>query len=137
VVRADVRVLEHRRDLVLAGGHLVVARLHRHAEACQLELAVHHEREHALRDRPEVVVVQLVALRRLRAEERAAGVDQVGALEVVLLVDQEVLLLRPDRREHARGVVVAEQPQRPDRGARQRVHRAQQRDLGVERLTGP
>src|SRR4029453_5817946 len=84
-----------------------------------------------------VVVVQLVPLRGFRAEERAARVDQVGALEVVLLVDQEVLLLRPDRGEDARRRVVAEQPQRADRRTRQRVHRAQQRDLRVERLTRP
>ena len=54
----------------------------------------------ALGDRAEVVVVELVALRRLGAEQRAAGVDEVRALVEVLLVDQEVLLLGPDRREH-------------------------------------
>src|SRR4051812_47984743 len=69
------------------GGHLVVARLHGHAEARQLELAIHHVGEHALRNRAEVVVVQFVALRRLGTEESAARVDQVGTLEVVLLVD--------------------------------------------------
>ena len=120
-----------------AGRHLVVARLDRHAELGQLELDLDHAREHALGDRAEVVVVELVALRRLGAEQRAPGVDQVGPLEVVLLVDQEVLLLGADGGEHPRGLVVAEQPQRPDRRARQRVHRAQQRDLVVERLAGP
>ncbi len=137
VIGADVRVLEDRRDLVLGRRHLVVTRLDRHAQLGQLELGVHHEREHALGDRPEVVVVQLVALGRLGAEQRAPGADQIGALEVVLLVDQEVLLLRPDRGEHARGLLVAEQVQGADRGARERVHRAQQRDLGVERLARP
>ena len=137
VVGADVRVLEHRRDLVLAGRDLVVARLDRHAELRQLELGLHHAGEHALGDRAEVVVVELVALRRLGAEQRATGVDQVGPLEVVLLVDQEVLLLGPDSREDPLGGGVAEQLQRPHGRARQRVHRAQQRDLGVERLAGP
>ena len=59
-------------------------------------LDLHHEREHALGDRAEVVVVELLALRRLRAEQRAAGRDQVGPLEVEALVDQEVLLLGAD-----------------------------------------
>ena len=104
VVGADVRVLEDRRDLVLAGRDLVVAGLDRHAELDQLALGLEHAGEHALRDRAEVVVVELVALRRLGAEQRAAGRDQVGALEVVLLVDQEVLLLGADRREDALGV---------------------------------
>ena len=137
VVGADVRVLEDRRDLVLARRDLVVAGLDRHAELGQLALGLEHEGEHALGDRAEVVVVELVALRRLGAEQRAAGGDQVGALEEVLLVDQEVLLLGADRGEDALGVLVAEQPQRADRRLRERVHRAQQRDLGVERLAGP
>ena len=115
VVGADVRVLEDRRELVLARGDLVVAGLDRHAELAQLALGLEHVGEHALRDRAEVVVVELVALRRLRAEQRAAGGDQVGALEVVLLVDQEVLLLGADGGEHALGLLVAEQPQGADR----------------------
>ena len=137
VIGADVRVLEDRRDLVLSRRHLVVAGLDGHAQLGQLALRVHHEREHALGYRAEVVVVELVALGRLGAEQRPAGVDQVGPLEVVLLVDQEVLLLGADRGEHARGPVVAKQAERPDGRARERVHRAKQRDLGVERLTGP
>ena len=103
VVTADVRVLEDRRDLVLVRGHLVVAGLDRHAELVELLLDLEHVGQDALRDRAEVVVVQLVALRRLGAEERAPGGDEVGALEEVLLVDQEVLLLRAHRGEHALG----------------------------------
>ena len=137
VVRADVRVLEDRRDLVLRRRDLVVAGLDRHAELGQLLLGLEHAREHALGDRAEVVVVELVALGRLGAEQRAARVDEVGALEVVLLVDQEVLLLRPDGGEHAVRVRVAEQAQRAHGRLRQRVHRAQQRDLVVERLARP
>ncbi len=137
VVAADVRVLEHRRHLVLRRGDLVVARLDRHAEPGELLLGLEHAGQHALGDRPEVVVVELVALGRLGAEQRAAGGDEVGALEVEALVDQEVLLLGPDRREHARGGVVAEQLERAQRAAGERVHRAQQRDLVVERLTRP
>ena len=73
VVDADVGVLEDRRDLVLGRRDLVVARLDRHAELGQLLLALEHVGEHALGDRAEVVVVELVALGRLGAEQRAAG----------------------------------------------------------------
>src|SRR4029079_6671569 len=75
--------------------------------------------------------------RGLRAEERPPRGHEVGALEEVLLVDEEVLLLRADRGEDTLRALVAQQPQRTDRRARERIHRAQQRDLGVERLTGP
>ena len=138
VVATDVRVLEDRRELVLVGRDLVVARLDGHAELGELELGLHHVREDSLRDRAEVVVVQLVPLRRLGAEQRAPGREQVGAFEVVLLVDQEVLLLRSHGREYAVGAVGrAEQLQSADRRPRQRVHRAQQRDLVVQRLARP
>ena len=137
VVGADVRALEDRRHLVLGRGHLVVAGLDRHAELGQLELHLEHAGQHPLGDGAEVVVVQLVPLRRLGAEERAAGVDQVGTLVEEDLVDQEVLLLGPDGREDAARGVVAEQRERAQRGLAQRLHRAQQRDLRVQRLAGP
>ena len=77
MVGGDVGVLEDRRDLVLARRHLVVAGLERHADLVELALDVLHEAEDAVGDRAEVVVLHLLALRRLGAEERAAGVDQV------------------------------------------------------------
>ena len=119
------------------GRDLVVTCLDRHAELRELVLEVHDAGEHTLRDRPEVVVVQLMALGRVRAEQRAPGQNQVGAGVEVLLVDQEVLLLWADGGEDPLGLLVAEQLQRADRRLREGVHRAQQRDLGVERLTGP
>jgi hypothetical protein len=64
VVRADVGVLEDRRDLVLRRRHLVVAGLDRHAELEELLLRLEHAGQHALGDGPEVVLVELVALRR-------------------------------------------------------------------------
>ena len=82
------------------------------------------------------MLVELVPLRRLGAEQGAPAREQVGTLEVVLLLDQEVLLLGPDRGVDALDVL-AEQLQRLGRRARQRVHRAQERDLVVQRLTGP
>ena len=137
VVGADVRVLEHRGELVLVGRDLVVPGLDRDSELGQLALGLEHVGEDPLRDRAEVVIVELVPLGRLGAEQGAAGGDQVRPLEVVLLVDQEVLLLGPDGGEDPLGLVVAEQLQRPHRRLRQCVHRAQQRDLVIERLTGP
>jgi len=106
-------------------------------ELRELALGLHHAGEDAFGDRPEVVLVELVALGRLGAEQRPSRRDEVGTLEVVLLVDQEVLLLGADRREDPRRVVVAEQAECPDRRLRQGVHRAQQRDLRVQRLAGP
>ena len=78
MIGGDVAALEHRRDLELPWGNLVVARLGGDAELEQLTLGVHHEAQHPLGHRSEVVVVELLALRRLRAEQRATRIDQVG-----------------------------------------------------------
>ena len=97
MVGGDVGVLEDRRDLVLARRDFVVPRLDRHAELVQLALGLQHAGEHALGNRAEVLIFELLALRRLGAEQRAAGVDQVGPREVEVAVDQEVFLLRAAR----------------------------------------
>ena len=102
VIGRDVRALEHRRDLELARRDLVVARLHRDAELEELLLALEHEREHALGDRAEVLVLELLALGRRRAEQRAAREQEVGAREVELAIDQEVLLLGAGVRDDGR-----------------------------------
>jgi hypothetical protein len=78
VIGRDVRVLEHRRDLMLARRHLVVARLHRHADFIELRLDFGHERHHPVGNGPEMLILELLALGRLGAEQRAAGVDQIG-----------------------------------------------------------
>src|SRR5437870_3750506 len=69
VVGGQVGVLEERRDLVLAGGDLVVPGLDRHAQLEQLGLAVGHAGQHALVDGAEVLVLQFLALGRRGAEE--------------------------------------------------------------------
>ncbi len=93
VVGGDVGPLEHRRDLELSGGDFVVPRLGGNAQLEQLPLGVHHEAQDPLRDRAEVVVVELLAFGRLGAEQGATGVNQVRAREEEVPVDQEVLLL--------------------------------------------
>lgn len=111
VVGGDVASLEHRGDFELAGGNLVVPCLGGDTEFEQFPLGVHHESEHTFRDRPEVVVVELLALGRLCAEECSAGVEEVGAGEEEVSIDQEVLLLGTAERHDVLGVVVAEQLQ--------------------------
>ena len=121
---------------VLARRDLVVARLHRDADLVELGLQLVHEGEHAIGDRAEVLVLHLLALRGLGAEERPARVDQIRAREVEVPVDQEVLLLGPAGRDDAIGVR-PEELQDADGLLRQRLDRAQERRLLVERLTRP
>jgi hypothetical protein len=136
VVGRDVRSFEHGRDFELAGRDLVVARLRGDAELEKLALRVEHEREHALGNRAEVVVVEFLSLRCLRAEERAPGVEQVGPGEEEAAVDQEVLLLGTGEGHHRFGLVVAEESEHSIGLRRHCLLRSQQRCLVVERFAG-
>ena len=82
MIGGEVGVLEHRRDLVLARRDFVVAGLDRHADLVELGLDVRHERHRAIGDGAEVLILELLALRRLGAEERAAGVDEIRTRQV-------------------------------------------------------
>ena len=113
MVGGEVGVLVDRGDFVLGRGHFVVPRLDRNAELEQLALDFEHEGQHALRNRAEVVIFELLALRRLGAEQRAAGVEQVGPGEEEVAVDQEVFLLGAGGRRDKRAVRLAEQLQDP------------------------
>ena len=134
LVGSDVAGREHRRELVLRGRHFVVLRLGVHAELPELLVQILHERRNARLDAAEVMIVQLLAFRRLGAEERAAGVDQILALVIHGFVDQEVLLLGADGRAHGGHVLVAEQVDHTQGLTVERLGAAQQRRLFIERL---
>ena len=132
----DVRSFEHRRNLELTRRDLVVARFRRDAELEELALRVEHEREDALGNRAEVVVVEFLSLRCLRSEERARRVEQIGTREEETAVDQEVLLLGTGERHDRFGLVVAEESEHSIRLCGHRLLGPQQGRLVVERLSG-
>jgi hypothetical protein len=52
-----------------------------------------HERHDAFGNRAEVLILELLALRRRGAEERSARVDEIGPRQIEVVVDEEVFLL--------------------------------------------
>ena len=134
VVSGDVGGGEDGRELMLRGRDLVVLRLGEHTELPQLLVQIVHERGNARLDGAEVMILQLLPLGRLRAEQGPAGIDEVLALAVKRLVDEEVLLLRADRRADGLDLVMPEQLQDTQALLVDGLHRAQQRRLFVERL---
>ncbi len=77
VVGGDVGSGIDGRQLVLGGSDLVVLRLGQDAQLPQLLVQVRHIRRHAGLDDAEIVVVQLLPLGRLRAEQRPAAEHQI------------------------------------------------------------
>ncbi len=85
---------------------------------------------------PKYLIFHFLSLRRFCTEERAAGVDQVRPRKIEVAVDEEVLLLGAAGGVDALGRG-AKQLQHANGLLRDGLHRAQQRGLLVERLTGP
>ena len=135
LVDGAVGVGEDRGQFVLGGRHLVVLGARRHAERPELLVEFLHELVDRRADGAEVVLVELLALARHRAEQRAARHDEVAAALVVLLGDQEVLLLGTDRGDDALRIL-AEQRQHAVGLLLNGGHRAQKRRLLVQRLAG-
>ena len=79
VIGRDIGFFENRRRLELARRHFVVTGLDRNAELVELKLHFAHERLNASRDRAEVMIFELLALRRLTADQRTAGHDKIRA----------------------------------------------------------
>ena len=135
LVDAAVGLGEDGRQLVLGWGHLVVLGLGRHAELPQLVVELLHEVVDRGTDGAEVVLLELLALARRVAEQRATGEHQVETLLVVLLGDEEVLLLGAEGGGDAIGPL-AEQIEHAMRLVLDGAHGPQERRLLVKRLAG-
>ena len=92
VIGCDVRRFEDRSDFKLSGSHFVVTRFHGHTQAVEFFFRIHHEGQHALRNRSEVVVFQFLTFRWLGADQGAVGLHQIRTRVEEFLIDQEVLL---------------------------------------------
>ncbi len=100
VIHRHVDLLVNRRQLVLSRSHLIVLCLRGYAQLPQLHVHVMHEGGDPRPERPEIMIVQLLALRRHRAEQRPSREDQIHPFQVVGAVDDEILLLRAHIRCH-------------------------------------
>ena len=105
------------------------------AELPELVVKLLHEGVDRGTDGAKVVLLELLALGGSRAKERAAGQPQVLALLVVLLLDEEELLLGAEGGVH-RLVGVPKERHHLAGHVGDGLHRAQQRDLLVQRLAG-
>ena len=97
MIGRQVRVFEDRGDFILCRSDFVVPRLDRDAELEQFALGVEHEGQYPLGNRAEIMVLEFLAFRRLRAEQGPPRREQVGPREVEIPVDQEVFLFRTRR----------------------------------------
>ena len=134
VVRGDVCGGENGSHFVLGRGDLVVLRLGKHAQLPQLVVQLFHKGCNPGLDGAEIVVVQLLTLGRLGAEQGPAGVNQVFALVKGALVNEKILLLWTNGGLDGGRVFIAEELQHPHGLPVDGLHGAQQRGLLVQSL---
>ena len=136
LVAGHVGVCVDRRHFVLGGSDLIVLGLGQDTQLPELIVQVLHVGLDAGADRSVVVIFQLLSPGRFCAEESAAGHDQILALLILFLVDEEIFLLGADLGDDALGRGVSEEAQDPDSFFTDRIHGAKQRCLFVKCMTG-
>ena len=136
LVHSHVGGGEDGSHLVLCGSHFVVLGGGGDAELPQFDVQVVHKGADSFADLAEVMVIQLLTLGGGCAEQGAAGVDQVPALQVLFPVNQEVFLFRTHESGDLLSGSVAEQVQDTDGFLADCFHRAQQGGLAVQGFAG-
>ena len=110
VVGGDVRGGKNGGHLVLRRCHLVVLGLGRDAHLPEFGIEVIHVIGDPVFNGAEILVLELLALGRGRAEDRSSCQHQVDPLQIEFLVDQEVFLFRAYGRGYFRGSGIAQRP---------------------------
>ena len=134
VVGGQVRILEDGGQLMLGRRYFVVLGFRVNPQLPQLLVQILHEGGDTGLNGAEVMVLQLLALRRLGAKKGATGIHQVLAFFKECLVDEEVFLLGTYGGDDSFGVLVAEETQNPQRLGVHYFHGAKKRGLFVQRL---
>ena len=135
MVDGEVRLIIDRCQLMLCRCDLVMFGLRGDTELPELHIHIAHEGSDTMTNGTEVVVIELLALRRHHAEEGTSCIDEVLPLQILVPVDQEVLLLCTDGWLHRLRCRVTEQPENTQCLFIDRLHGAKQRGLRIQCLT--
>ena len=119
---------------MLGRGNLVVLCFGIDAELPELLVQFLHISLHTRLDGSEIVVVQLLAFGRFRAEKCSSGVTQILALQKHFPVYQEVFLFRPDIGRDSLYAFIAEEFQNSQCLTVDSLHTPQQGSLLIQRL---
>ena len=135
MVDRKVRLIIDRCQLMLCRCDLVMLGLRGDTELPELYIHIAHEGSDAMTDGTEIVIIELLALRRHDAEEGTPRIDEVLPLQILVPVDQEVLLLCTDGWLHRLRCRVTEQTENTQCLFIDRLHGSKQRGLRIQCLT--
>ena len=135
MVRCKVCCLINRSQLMLRRCNLIVLRLRRNAELPELLIQILHVFADAFANDSEVMILHLLSLRSRCPEQGAPCKNKIRPLQIFLLVNQEVLLLRSCGCRHLGCGGIAEQTDNPECFAVNCLHGTKERRLLVECLS--
>ena len=136
MVDSYVGLFKDRRELELAGRHLIVPGLRGNAQLEEFFLHVVHVRRDSFLDAAKILVFQLLPFRGRRSDDGPAAEDEILTLEEVIRIDQEVLLFRSQRRIDPFHAFAAEKIHDAHGALADRLVRSQERGFLVEGLSG-
>ena len=109
LIRRNIAGGINRRQFMLAGCNFFVLRFGGDAQLPQLIVQLLHKRLNAGINRTEIMIVQLLTLRRFRAEQSAPGKAQIFSFFIQILVYQEIFLFTADAGQYAGHICMAKQ----------------------------
>ena len=120
--------------LMLRRSRLIMLRFGSDAQLPQFNVQILHESAHALPDNSEVMILQLLSLRRRRSEQRTACENQILSFQIFLAIHQEILLLRSHGSRYLGSSRIPEQLNNTQRLLPDCFHGTKQRCFLIQRL---
>ena len=136
IVNGDVGCGVNRGHLMLGGSRLVMLSRGGYAHLPKLDIKVLHICAYALTDGAEILILKLLTLGSVSAEERAAGIDKVSPFEIFFPVHQKILLLSANGCNYLCGGSVAKKTHYTHRLLAYRLHGTQKRRFLVQGFPG-
>ena len=96
LIGRDIRDGEDRCQFMLARCDFVMFGLCIDSKLPELAVQFFHEGGNTRLDDTEIMILEFLPFRGFRTDQGASAVDQIRTCEIVLLVDEEILLLRAD-----------------------------------------
>ncbi len=100
MINRHVGSIKDRSQFMLAGSHFVMLCLGRNSQFPQFPVQLMHICRNPCAEISEIVIVHLLTFRCRCSEKSSSGKDQILSLLVILKIDKEVFLLRPDCCKH-------------------------------------
>ena len=132
VIRGDVGCGINRSQLMLRRCNLVMLRLGKDSQLPELIIEIFHKGRNPWLYDTEIVIIQLLSLRRLCSEQGPSGKAQIRSGIIHFLCNEEILLLRSNRGDDALCRIISKQTKDTERLLAERFHGPQQRRLLVQ-----